>query len=373
MATRKASSNSANKVIVADRRHKNRLVIGLGVAAGIILLGYYLRDILSSLLIAFVIAFIINPFVDWIEHFGVRRSRAIVFMLACMALLFAFFFVFAMPVIFTQLNSFVEVLPEKLHRLYAQLDFYLRDHYRVELPSSAAELLEKLRYYISTNHTQLLKQLTTVLQGTATSTMTAVMFILNLVLIPMLTIYLLYDFHKIMAKLHGLVPRRFLPKYDKYVGQLNSILVGFFRGQLLLVVIMSLYYSIGFFWVGIPLWLFVGMVSGVGHFIPYLGPASAFLLGVIMVFADFENWLQLFRFAVVIMSAQLLESFILTPRLVGERLGLHAVTTILALMVFGKMFGFFGILMAIPVAALLKMIIKDLEHDYKQSRYYLGS
>jgi predicted PurR-regulated permease PerM len=347
-----------------------RILLGVLVCAFSGWLIYQIRDILTSVLIAFMLAYILSPLVDRLERLGTKRSRAVVLLLLLVTLTLVLFFLFVIPLITTQIADFLNLLPDKLLRLYAWLDVTLSGRFNISLPKSGSEAFDQLRFWLSKNQSTILSPLAGVVQHTFTNTIAFVLALLNLFLIPLLTIYLLMDFKKIRQQLIELVPRRYAQKFEAYAAEFDAIMASFFRGQITLVCILAIFYIFGFIWVEVPMAVLVGLISAIGHFIPYVGPITATILGLTFILADLNSWWQIGQFFFVIATVQGLESFVLTPRLVGKRLGLSPVVTIISLLIFGKILGFLGLLLAIPLAALSKILLGDLIEKYRNSAYY---
>ena len=334
------------------------------------MLVFKLREITATLITAFCFAYILNPTVDRIERLGLRRPLAIFILLAWVVLLIMLASLFFIPMVIEQLQDFFALMPRKLVHLYERLDIWLQSRYQIELPKRAEDLLSELRFWVEQNHVAWLRPLGTVLQSTFTNTVEVILFLLNLVLLPTFTIYLLLDFHQIRAEIKNLVPRRLINKVNQYLHDLDTILATFLRGQLLLILVLAVYYSCGFLLVGVPMAIVVGLISGLGHLVPYLGPTLSLLMGLILILADFSGIQQLLGFFAVVGLAQLLESFVLTPRLVGKRLGLSPLHTILSLLIFGKLLGFLGLLLAIPLSAMCKIAWGEIRTKYQESALY---
>jgi predicted PurR-regulated permease PerM len=207
--------------------------------------------------------------------------------------------------------------------------------------------------------TQSLKQL-----GGATANL------LNLILIPLFTFYILRDLNRVRQALEQLIPPRFRSRTAHLFDRLGHVVSNFVRGQLTVAVILSVLYSIGFFLVGAPLPLSLGMLAGFGYLIPYLGTLIAVVLTVLLVLLTNPGWWPVTRVLVVYVIVQTLEGFLITPRILGDRLQLHPMVIIVGLMIGGSLFGILGIILALPVMAVLKAIFEVLLEPYLQSDFY---
>ncbi len=334
---------------------------------------YAFQFLATSLLIAFGVAYLLDPPVTWLENHGVRRPLGVTVLLLLFFVVAALVLLLLLPVLIEQLREFTQLLPDKLRHLYHWIDAKLVATFGVALPATSSQAMDKLRALGSHVDFSLAKQLTAFTQQLLSNVLEGVLTIFSLLLIPMFAIYLLMDYRSVVANLEQLVPRRWLTTSKSYLSKIHAVLAGFLRGQVTLVLVLAFLYSCGFIWVDFPLALFVGILSGLLHFIPYLGPATALVFGLTMIFTDFAGWVQLLQFFIVFAAIQGLESFLLTPKLVGKRLGLAPISSIIALIVFGKLFGFAGLLLAIPLAAMAKVFIAEGLQHYRKSPFYKNS
>ena len=194
----------------------------------------------------------------------------------------------------------------------------------------------------------------------------------NLVLIPVALFYLLMDWDRFIAQLVLLVPTRLRPGFDSFVDEADGVLGQYLRGQLLVMLIMAAFYAIGLTLFGLDLGLPIGLFTGLAMFVPYLGFGVGLVLAVLAGLLQFASIKALVMVAVVYGVGQFIESLFLTPRLVGERIGLHPLAVIFALLAFGQVFGFVGILVALPVSAVLLVAIRRIRGSYLASRLYQG-
>jgi predicted PurR-regulated permease PerM len=192
----------------------------------------------------------------------------------------------------------------------------------------------------------------------------------NVVMVPLVLFYLLYDWNRMLARLGGVVPRRWLPKTIELVSEMDRSLSQYLRGQLLVMGVLAAYYGLSLTIAGFEIGLPVGIFTGLAVFIPYVGYATGLALAVIAALLQFGSLYGFVAVAVIYGVGQILESFILTPRLVGERIGLHPLTVIFALLAFGQLFGFFGVLLALPVSAVLSTALREVRRSYLASTLY---
>jgi predicted PurR-regulated permease PerM len=194
--------------------------------------------------------------------------------------------------------------------------------------------------------------------------------IANLVTVPLVVFYLLYDWNRMLTRVENLVPRRWLDKTLQLTRDMDDMLSQYLRGEVLVMLILAAYYAIMLSLAGFDIALPIGIFTGLAVFIPYLGFATGLVLALLAALLQFGNWYGFGAVALIYGFAQLVESFYLTPRLVGERIGLHPLAVIFALLAFGQLFGFFGVLLALPASAILAIGIRELRQSYLASTLY---
>jgi len=192
----------------------------------------------------------------------------------------------------------------------------------------------------------------------------------NAVLIPVALFYLLMDWDRFVARVLELVPPHLRGGFDSFTEEADAVLGQYLRGQLLVMLIMAVFYAVGLALFGLDLAVPIGVFTGLAMFIPYLGFGLGLLLAVLAGLLEFASLKALVMVAVVYGLGQLVESLYLTPRLVGERIGLHPLAVIFALLAFGQVFGFVGVLVALPASAVLLVGIRRLRASYMASRLY---
>jgi predicted PurR-regulated permease PerM len=195
----------------------------------------------------------------------------------------------------------------------------------------------------------------------------------NLVLIPVVTFYLLRDWHIVIERVHELLPRRSEPHIVRLASEADTMLGAFLRGQLSVMTALAVVYSLGLWIVGLDLALLIGLIAGLVSFVPYLGFITGIALAGIAAYLQFQELLPLVWVALVFGIGQMLEGMLLTPWLVGDKIGLHPVAVIFAIMAGGQLFGFVGVLLALPVAAVLMVILREARRRYIDSTLYASS
>jgi predicted PurR-regulated permease PerM len=193
----------------------------------------------------------------------------------------------------------------------------------------------------------------------------------NLLLIPLVLFYLLRDWHVLVGKIADLLPRRWYAKTAEIAKEIDRMLAEFLRGQLSVMLAMSVFYAVGLWMAGLELAIPIGLIAGLLGFVPYLGVGIGMLLAALAGALQFNSMTEMIPLVVVFGLGQILESFLLTPWLVGDRIGLHPVAVIFALLAGGQLFGFTGVLLALPVGAAIAVGLRHAKRHYQASDAYL--
>ena len=345
--------------------------IWLGVAFGFMLLLSLLGPILMPFIVAATLAYVLNPFVDKLCLLKIRgkavpRSLGAVIILLCLiAIIFAFILIMV-PIFqkeIPQLQNQIPLFLEKFNSMLTPILHELGVNNRIDSEGFKALISEHLASSGDVIGKAVLSSIK--VGGTA-----VLGIIANLMLIPIVLFYLLVDWHSVIERLRNFIPRRWLKQTLSWAEEVDSLLAQYLRGQIMVMLVLSLYYSTGLWIAGFDLAIPVGVLTGLLVFIPYLGFGFGLVLALMSAILQFGDLHGLIAVAIVYSLGQVLESFYLTPKLVGERIGLHPLTVIFALMAFGQLFGFIGILVALPASAILSVVVKHLRASYLSSHFY---
>jgi predicted PurR-regulated permease PerM len=328
-----------------------------------------LGAVLTPFVIAAVLAYALTPVVDRIDDVaGGRMPRAaavmiveLLFILAllCLVLLVAPVLAKELPQVREQLPGLFDKLHESLSPWLAQLGI----HVSLVMESLKAQMLK----YLNANWEDAFPSLVSSLKLGGS---VALAVVGNVVLIPVALFYLLMDWKPFMARLWELVPPRNRPRVDSFATEADMVLGQYLRGQLLVMLIMAVYYSVGLALFGLELALPIGVFTGLAMFVPYVGFGIGLLLALLAGFLQFASVKALVMVGVVYGSGQVIEGFFITPRLVGERIGLHPLAELVALLAVGQLFGFVGVQVALPASAVLLVAIRRLRAGYMASKLY---
>ena len=330
-----------------------------------------LGPVLTPFVAAAIFAYALNPGVDYLARLRLGRfymprplAAAIVVLLFLLALT-------------TLVLIVIPVLQKEIPLLQAQIPQFL-----TKLNDMLAPRLRELGSKVRLDGTGLKKILTQQIATSGEDIWGAVLasarvggtallgWIATLVLIPVVLFYLLLDWHKMLARIAGAVPRRWVGQTVGMAIEVDNLLAQYLRGQLLVMLVLAVYYSGALMLAGFDVALPVGIITGLLVFIPYLGFGLGLILALIASVLQFADWSGVVAVAIIYGCGQVVEGFFLTPRLVGERIGLNPLAVIFALLAFGQLFGFVGVLLALPASAILMVAFKHLRRHYLRSSFY---
>jgi predicted PurR-regulated permease PerM len=344
-----------------------RLRFWLLVAAISTGLLYLLAPVLTPFLFAALLAYLGDPLIDRLEVRGFSRTGAVVTVFGAILLGLLLLVLLLIPALAYQFKSLLHRLPHYLEWFNASILPWLHDTLGVdpevfELASLRDKLLEYARE-IGDLAGGLLKSF----QASSTA---IIEWLANLVLVPVATFYLLRDWDLLVARVRDLLPRHIEPTVSALARESDTVIGAFLRGQLIVMGALGILYSAGLAAIGLQSSLLIGMLAGLVSFVPYLGLITGILVASIAALLQFQSILSLIPVLIVFSVGQMISDFLLTPRLVGDRIGLHPVAVLFAMLAGGHLFGFFGILLALPVAAVIAVLLRHGHAEYLKSNFY---
>jgi predicted PurR-regulated permease PerM len=339
------------------------LLVGL-VVAGLVL--YLLRTVAGPLALAFLLAYAFDPAVDKLESWRIPRALGAVLMVLLVSASIAGFFVFVVPVFAAEIRAAGEDVPAKVEVLRGKADTWLFANFKQHVPHSLAEIAR------SVSGSQ-----TSTAVGAASSalfgTLSYVGVALSSLIVPVFAVYLLVDFDRIVRRIGELVPRRYFPGVAETARAIHTTLGGWVRGQLTANFVLAALYATGLRVLDIRLAVPIGILTGMLAFIPYIGFGIGLTLAVAMAVLDFTSVGTVVGVVCVMVGAQILDGLFITPRIVGRSVGLTALEVLIALMAAGTLFGFFGVLLAVPLGAVVKILLTRASRAYLSSSYYAAA
>jgi predicted PurR-regulated permease PerM len=347
---------------------------GAGVAFMLLLifLMHGLASVTTMLMVAFVMAYILNPVVQQLNLLGLGRSTAAFLVLLLGFMVIVGFVLIVLPAVLGEIGRFAGKLP----RYWSALQTFVlqaAQQLKLEVPQD----WEEVTNLVIERGRQMLPGLadysTRVVSSVFKSTMSFISMAFYVLMVPVIAYYLMVSFEHVKRDTEDLIPPYLREQVMDKVRQIDAVLAAFIRGQLTVATVLGILYSIGFLIIGIDLALVLGILSGLLWIIPYVGTMFALLAGSAMALAKFGDVLHVGYVVAWLAAVQLLEGYVLTPRIVGHAVGLHPVVYILALIVGANLFGFVGLLVAIPVTAALKVLLKTGLDAYRNSYLYNDS
>ncbi|MFB4392987.1 MULTISPECIES: AI-2E family transporter [unclassified Pseudomonas] len=342
----------------------------LGVALLGALLLYALHNILSPFLVGILLAYLADPLVDRLERLGLSRTWGVVAVFGLFTLIFLALLLVLIPMLAKQLVRLYELAPQMLDWLQHSALPWVQS--RLGLADGFWKF-DKIKAAIGEHMGQTTDIVGVVLSQATASSLALLAWLANLVLIPVVGFYLLRDWDLMMAKLRSLLPRQREEQVVGLAGECHEVLGAFVRGQLLVMLALGMIYAAGLMLVGLELGLLIGLLAGLAAIVPYMGfiigIGAALLAGLFQFGGDLYPMLAI---VAVFMVGQTLEGMVLTPLLVGDRIGLHPVAVIFAILAGGELFGFTGVLLALPVAAVIMVLLRHVHDLYKESDMYSG-
>jgi predicted PurR-regulated permease PerM len=349
---------------------QRQTLLWLACAIAIVWLLYLLGPILTPFVAGLTLAYVLNPGVERLTRLRIGKwqiSRAVASLVMITLVIFAFtlLVLILVPVLQKEIAALRDQLPNLINKVNATVLPWLREMFGISINLDPASLRELLADRLGD------QDLTARVLASLKSGGLAVIGVLGILfLLPVVVFYALADWPAITERVKTLVPRAYIKDITARLDEVDHLLAQFLRGQLSVMLILATYYSVALAIAGFDTALPVGILTGLLIFIPYLGFALGLLLALSAALLQFGDWYGLLAVASIYAFGQVVESFFLTPRLVGEKIGLHPLAVIFALMAFGQLFGFVGVFIALPVTAALMVALRVLHSAYLSSDFY---
>ena len=349
----------------------NRWVI---IAIGFITLFYLLGPVLTPFLIAAILAYICDPIVEKLNaihfrQFRINRTLATAVVLIGLVLLLTALFLILVPLLQKQSILIGQRLPLLIDAFHTRFEPWLEAQFGVSMNLD----LGQLQAIIRENWQSTGGIVGNVLKTAGSKSMALIGILTNLLLIPIVLFYLLRDWNSLLNSVAELIPQKWQTKTATIAKEIDNVLAEFLRGQLSVMLALCVFYSIGLSFAGLDMALSIGLIAGLLSFVPFVGFALAFILALLLALLQFTSFEGIIPVLVVFGLGQVLESYVLTPFLVGDRIGLHPAVVIFALMAGGQLFGFAGVLLALPISAAISIGFKHLKGSYLKSQVYLNN
>jgi len=346
-----------------------QLMFWLGAFVAVVVFLLVFSSILLPFVAGMVLAYFLDPVADWLERHGLSRMAATILILAAFLVSFVLALMVIVPILATQFAGFAANLPGYLATLQALVTEFDPGWLERTIGVDAQSLREALSGLIS--------QGAGFLTGLFQSLWTSGLAIINigglLVVTPVVAFYMLLDWDRMIAKVDSWVPRDHVGTVRRLARDINTATAGFLRGQGTLCIILGVLYAVGLTIVGLNFGLLIGLFAGLISFIPYIGSLVGLVLSVGVAFVQFwPDWTMVAAVAAIFFAGQFIEGNILQPKLVGKSVGLHPVWLMFALFAFGSLFGFVGLLLAVPASAAVAVLVRFALSRYLESPMYRG-
>ncbi len=337
-----------------------------GAAAVVVFALRWLGPVLTPFIIGAIFAYLGTPIVKALKRRHVPRAIGTLIVVLLFGVAVLGLFLVLVPLVQAELSAAVQRAPELFARVTAELAPWLYEKFGVRLAFDLATLRE----FVTENLDSARELSLRVLAGVKTGGLLVISVLVNLALIPVVMFYLLRDWEMIFKRLFDLMPRRWEARTRIIVRDIDRVLAEFLRGQLSVMLVLAVYYAVGLSLAGLDNAVSIGILTGVLVFIPYVGFGLGLTLGILAALLQWNGWPGFLAVATVYGIGQVLENYVLLPWLVGDRIGLHPLAVIFALMAFGLLFGFAGVLLALPVSAALLVGLRELRKAYMASPLY---
>jgi predicted PurR-regulated permease PerM len=343
-----------------------RRVLIITGAVAVASMAYLLRGVLVPLFFAFLVAYALDPFVDRLEELRVPRSAgALIVMMGILAVVVTIV-IYAIPMFAEEMRSAAAELPAQMRGLEARAEPWLWSSFKIKLPHTMSDVLKTVEDKLQGELPGTLNTAALALFGTLSYVAVA----LSALIVPVFALYLLIDFDRIVARVGDLIPRRWHPTASGVAHEVHKTLGSYIRGQVTANIVLAALYATGLHLVGIRLAVPIGVMTGMLAFVPYLGFSLGLILAVAMALLDWQGLGTLFGVVTVMGSVQLLDGLVITPRIVGRSVGLAPLEVLLTMMAAASLFGFFGVLLAVPLGAVTKILVRRSVKAYMDSDFY---
>jgi len=352
-----------------NRRQQVALFWLVALAVLLVVL-FILRKILFPFVAGMALAYMLDPVADRLEERGLNRHAATIVILVVAVILLALLLLLVGPVVFNQLGDFIQRLPSTIEQLQGLLSSFLDSRWAQFLGLDS----ESLRSSLSRFMTSGTAVITTLVPSLWSGGLALINILSLFIVMPFVAFYVLRDWDKMIARIDALLPRDHADEIRQLARQIDRKVAAFVRGQVLSGLILGVFYAVGLFIVGLNYSLLIGLVAGLISFIPYAGFAVGFVISIVVALVQFwPHWISLVAVVAVFMLGQLLEGYVLQPRLLGSMVGLHPVWLLFGLFAFGLLFGFVGLLLAVPAAAAVGVLVQHGVELYRASAAFRGS
>ena len=328
---------------------------------------YLLQPILTPFLVGIALAYLGDPIVDRLESLGVGRTAGVLIVFMAFLLVFVGSLLIVVPVLFRETGALIRDIPAFIIWLQQTTSPYLLETFGIDPFNVDTDVLKNR---ITSDWQETGGMVGRVLSEITASGVALLLPLANVALTPVVAFYMLRDWDQVMGRLQEMIPRDLVEDTVILLTECDEVLSSFLRGQMLIMILLGFIYALGLTIVGLKLALVIGMLAGLASIVPYLGFFVGIFAATLAALFQFQDAIHLVYIGIVFGVGQILEGMVLTPWLVGDRIGLHPVAVIFAVLAGGQLFGFVGVLLALPVAAVIMVFVRHLHQSYLNSEYY---
>lgn len=321
---------------------------------------------LLPLLISFALAYLFFPIIKYLETKKIPRQVAVLTVFIASSVVSFLVLLWLVPGLIHDAKSFIHELPNTANNALTKVDQFLREQ-GISFDSEGTSIKNIIADQATQFSSQILKTVSSYATNIFSSIWSAIVFAINISLIPVFFFHLVNNYENILQEIQSIIPIKARSKVSHYLQLCDDVLNGYVRGQMLVALCLATLYSIGFLIIGLRFGFLIGLLTGLLSVIPYVGAVTGFITAMTIAIADFSGFGLIGAILVVFAIIQSLEGLVITPKLVGNKVGLGILTTMLALIIGGNLLGLVGMFLAIPTAAILKELFKDLKQELKSS------
>jgi predicted PurR-regulated permease PerM len=340
----------------------------LVVVVGAVL--YLLGPVLTPFAVAGMFAYLFDPLVGRLQRLRLSREAAVTLVFVALVLLLVLVLLLLIPMLQRQIRAFIQHLPQWIEWLQNTAVPWLRVQLGadVEVPD-----MSQLAALLQEHWKEAGGIVAAALARVSRSGFALVNWTVHVIIVPVAFFYLLRDWHVMIARIHELLPRSIEPTVTRLARESDDTLSAFVRGQVSVMLVLGVLYGIALWAIGLDIGPLIGMIAGLISFVPYLGGILGVLMGVVAALVEYHDWLHVILVLVVFAIGHVIEGYVLVPRLVGGKIGLHPLAVIFAILAGGELFGFLGVLLALPIASVIMVVLRYAHERYRDSALYQTS